>query len=376
MKQMTITYTHSHHLGVISCLLALLLLASCQDDAMERSTGSLRVSAFAYEGPVVSRASYTDFSNIYGATPANPLQMSFWATYAGFSKRSDSSFDGTQWSTSCRLEPATYDFYSYLPKSIESEGVTVTLDNTVSPATMTFANVPAVMRADILISASTPSGESGNGNAGTEASVNPYDQKIDNSEGQIVTFRMDHVLAKLSFSFSNPTGKAFTDLRQIVVREVQVIPNTWAPRWNLVCTLNKGTAISYAATGIWDGSTIDYYIYNTTPITMGGTTVEGYLVEQKAYGESASEVFGSCYVVPNDAHEIAIRVIYDVYDKTGQLIRANEIVVNNQLKVTKTDADPILAGTEYKIDVKIIPDYLFMLADVDAGNSLEIQTTP
>ncbi|MBR2882608.1 MAG: hypothetical protein IKB96_09825, partial [Prevotella sp.] len=69
---------------------------------------------------------------------------------------------------------------------------------------------------------------------------------------------------------------------------------------------------------------------------------------------------------------IKIRAIYDVYAHDGSLIRKDEKSVNNNLKITNSIA--VDAAKEYKINVKIIPDYLYMLADVDAGTSLEIKT--
>lgn len=356
-------------------LAAVCCLAACQNEDTMSGTGSLRVSAFAYEGEVVSRA-YTDFSNVFGATDANPLVMPLWARMGDAIFDETASYNGTSWSTACRLEPGVYDFYSYLPQSIENEGMTVAFDKSTDPVTITFSGVPVVSDTDILLSASTPSGESGHGDAGTDAVVNPYDQKIDNSDGQIVTFRMDHVLAKLSFSFSNPTGKAFTDLRQIVIREVRV-HTYWAPLWTIVCSMNKTAPVSYEYTDDWGASPVIHSIRNTTDVTMGGTTVQGYLVEQKAYSESASEVFGSCYVVPQPSgNSIHIKAIYDVYDQYGVLIRDNEQVINSALVVVPETSPgvyaPIEAGKEYKVDVKIIPDYLFVLGDDDAGNSLQI----
>lgn len=330
--------------------------------------GSLRINAFAYERPTVTRAAdgYMDFQNVYNATPETPATMVFWVCMGTTYKvENTASYNGTDWSTNCHLEGNTkpYDFYSYMPGSIVTNhpDVTASLTSTTDPATITFSNIPAVIGEDLIISEATTSG----GNAAT--ADNPYDQKITSEEGQSVTFRMQHVLAKLSLSFSNPAGKSFSDMRKIVVREVQVLPATSSYRYNVTCTMNKTAAIKYD----WepgDNVTPDYFaIINSTESTIAGTSVEGYLVEQEA-----TKPFGSCYLVPFTGETIKIRAIYDVYAHDGSLIRENEISVNNNLKITNSTA--VDAAKEYKINVKIIPDYLYMLADVDAGTSLEIKT--
>ena len=349
------------------CLLAFaLIITACSNDEKDNGMGSLRVSAFAYERPTVTRAAdgYMDFQNIYNATATTPASMVYWVCLGNsFNKEGRAQYDGEQWTTSCNLEANStpYDFYSYMPESILSDyQITTTLNSAISPATMTFAGVPAVIREDLIISEAVTSG-----NAAT--TDNPYDQIITDAAGQAVTFRMQHVLAKLSFSFSNPEGKSFSDMRKIVVREVQVLTPTSSNKYNVTCTMNKASAITYD----WepgDNVTPDYFaITNHKESMIAGSSVEGYLVEQEA-----TKPFGSCYLVPFTGETIKIRAIYDVYAHDGSLIRENEISVNNNLKITNSTT--VDAAKEYKINVKIIPDYLYMLADIDAGTSLEIKT--
>ena len=342
-------------------------LAACQNEGLDRKKGSIRVSAFAYEGQVVSRAAadgYTDFANTYGATTSTPLVMPFWAVSGANSFNFEASYNGEDWSSYCHLEPSTYNynFYSYLPKSITDDGVGVTFNS--SPATLTFGNVPAVLGKDLLVSAATTNGDS--------STDNPYDQYIDGSDKQPLTFRMDHVLAKLTFSFTNPTGKSFSDLRRIVIKAVEV-KTDWSPRWNIVCTM--GNSLSYNIESS-DGEPVTHIIENNSSQPTIGESVSGYLVEQKPDNQSASTSFGSCYLVPNNGYQVAIRATYDVYDKNGTLIRADEKAVNNSLVITLKNTsgnyNPIEAGTEYKVNVKVIPDYLYVLGDDDAGNALQI----
>ena len=361
MKQMRYTKT-AICIGMIICL------AACQNEGLDRKTGSLRVSAFAYEGQVVSRAAdgYTDFANTYGATSSTPVVMPFWAVSGANSFNFEASYNGTGWSSYCHLEQGTYNFYSYLPKSITADGVDVTFTNgsPATSATLTFSNVPAVLGKDLLVSVATTSDKSG--------TTDPYDQEINGSDNQPLTFRMDHVLAKLTFSFTNPTGKSFSDLRRIVIKEVEV-KTTWSQRWNIVCTMDNSLSynIEYS-----DGEPVSHTIENNSSQTINEKSVSGYLVEQKAYNESASTPFGSCYLVPNKDHAVAIRATYDVYDKNGTLIRAGEKAVNNSLVITRKNTsgndNPIEAGTEYKVNVQVIPDYLYVLGDDDAGNALQI----
>jgi|GEM_PF-2844177 len=359
MRKINIAICAMWILCIFTITTALMACSNEHDD----NIGSLRINAFAYERPTVTRAAdgYMDFQNVYNATPETPATMVFWVCMGTTYKvENTASYNGTDWSTSCHIEGNTkpYDFYSYMPGSIPN--VTASLTSTTDPATITFSNIPAVIGEDLIISEATTSGNS--------ETTNPYDQIITSEEGQSVTFRMQHVLAKLSFSFSNPAGKSFTDMRKTVVREVQVLPATSSYRYNVTCTMNKTSAITYN----WETVspvTPDYFaITNDKEFNITeGKTANGYLVNTEA-----TEPFGSCYLVPFTGETIKIRAIYDVYAHDGSLIRENEISVNNNLKITNSTA--VDAAKEYKISVKIIPDYLYMLADVDAGTSLEIKT--
>lgn len=352
---------------IIFCILAFTAsLSSCSSDEKDDGMGTLRVSAFAYERPSITRAAngYMDFQNVYNASSTDPVSMVYWACLGtSFTKEGTAQFNGSTWTTNCHLEANSnpYDFYSYMPGSIPD--VTATLASATDPATITFSNIPAVIGEDLIISEATTSG----GNAATED--NPYDQIITSEEEQSVTFRMQHVLAKLSFSFSNPTDKSFSDMRKIVVKKVQVVPPTSDSKHDVVCTMKKEEAITYTWTPQPPGLTTDFFINDDTEFDITeDKKAKGYLVKTEA-----TEPFGSCYLVPFTGETIKIRAIYDVYTHDGSLLRENEISVNNNLKVTNlTTVD---AGKEYKINVNIIPDYLYMLSDVDAGTSLEIKTT-
>ena len=350
-------------LCIFTITTALMACSNEHDD----NIGSLRINAFAYERPTVTRAAdgYMDFQNVYNATPETPATMVFWVCMGTTYKvENTASYNGTDWSTNCHLEANSnpYDFYSYMPGSIVTNhpDVTASLTSTTDPATITFSNIPAVIGEDLIISEATTSGNL--------ETTNPYDQIITSAEGQAVTFRMQHVLAKLSFSFSNPAGKSFSDMRKIVVKKVQVVPPTSDSKHDVVCTMKKEGAITYTWTPQTPGLTTDFFINDDTEFDITeDKKANGYLVKTEA-----TEPFGSCYLVPFTGETIKIRAIYDVYAHDGSLIRKDEISVNNNLKITNSTA--VDAAKEYKINVKIIPDYLYMLADVDAGTSLEIKT--
>lgn len=338
----------------------IICLAACQNEGLDRKKGSLRVSAFAYEGQVVSRAAdgYTDFANTYGATSSSPVVMPFWAVSVSGANSYDftASYNGEGWSSYCHLEEGTYHFYSYMPGGITSKDITASLNSSVSPAVMTFTGIPAIVEDDIIISEAVTSDEN--------ATDDPFDQLITSAANQAVTFRMQHILAKVSFSFSNPAEKSFSDMRKIVVKRLELYPETSGSKHDVACTM--GQTITYAWTPT-PGPTDDYFINDNTEFTINGEKAYGYLVEQ-----NASKAYCSCYMVPFNNNKIKIRVIYDVYTHDGSLIRDNEISVNNNLTISNTST--VAAGMEYKINVKIIPDYLYMLSDVDAGTSLEIKT--
>ena len=66
------------------CLLAFaLIVTACSNDEKDNGMGSLRVSAFAYERPTVTRAAdgYMDFQNIYNAKQAYMYNNIFYVYF-------------------------------------------------------------------------------------------------------------------------------------------------------------------------------------------------------------------------------------------------------------------------------------------------------
>ena len=57
-----------------------------------------------------------------------------------------------------------------------------------------------------------------------------------------------------------------------------------------------------------------------------------------------------------------MRVIYDVYDTKGQLLRPNAEAVNS---IKKLNSQRIVPGTDYKLNIQIVPTYLYVLSDND-----------
>jgi hypothetical protein len=57
-----------------------------------------------------------------------------------------------------------------------------------------------------------------------------------------------------------------------------------------------------------------------------------------------------------------MRVTYDVYDTANALTRENA-VAENQIK--RLTGQTINAGTNYKLNIQIVPTYLYSLSDND-----------
>ena len=63
-------------------------------------------------------------------------------------------------------------------------------------------------------------------------------------------------------------------------------------------------------------------------------------------------------------------VTYDVYDKKGALTRENVMAENSILKLKK---ESITAGTNYKLNIQVVPTYLYILSDNDEESVLIIE---
>lgn len=164
--------------------------------------------------------------------------------------------------------------------------------------------------------------------------------------GNIVHFRMRHILSRIRFFF-----KMSPDYRKI--RKIQL---------NSLTILTAGkvkTATFNFKNNEWD-ETVQWsneQSGDADPVELANISPDDYMIPT-AYPE---EPFQSVYVYPQtEFKELKMRISYTVYDSEG--------LVTRQAKVTNAVSLlnwTLLSGYYYDIKINVVPDYLYVLSDND-----------
>lgn len=273
----------------------------------------------------------------------------------GMQNESTITFNGSSWESSLKLDPAQYKIYSYIPKRSG-----VSLNTTGSNPVMTFSGVPFITDQEILISSGavaetvteaggtfTPSNKTG-----SLVKYN-YSIQVESKENtkNYVTFMMDRVMAKVHLNFK--VHEKYNAIRTIKIKKVTLQPTTTV---DIACTLTDRD-ITYQRTST-QSATLSPLVYNHI----------GFKVEIDANDDIP---FATFYSVPEVEGTIKMIVVYDVYDKSGTLIRENQEVSNASIKLIETGT--LARAKEYKLNVNIVPTYLYSLSDTDKESVMLVQ---
>ena len=302
----------------ITIIIALLALVSCQKEELYTGPCNVRFKAYVQDEVSVTRE-YKPISNATEAFAAE-LFISNGATV----NSSTLQWDGTKVTTYLKLEEGTYSFYGYSP---QSQGA----DFSPSAQTMSVPGIMGLGTEDVML-------------------IKQTSLETNGKDKATVTLQMDHMMAKVTPYFY--IHEQYADLRTIKIKKVE---------------FSMSDAATYTAT-------VDY---KTTPLTTnwnkGATktvTLSSFDNESSpmvldknadAKGEALSTEY--FYLCPAQSTEnLKMSVTYDVYDKTGTVTRENVTADNAILKLKNGD---LKAGTNYKLYIKVVPTYLYVLSDND-----------
>ncbi|MBR6630085.1 MAG: hypothetical protein IKL03_09060 [Bacteroidaceae bacterium] len=332
----------SIYIAISTALLTLTFMA-CQEEVLHEGPCQVRFVASVQDEVSVTRAtegytalSQTDYPNFtaglyvsYGTTAQEyPIE---WA-------------NNNALTANLGLEAYSdpYYFYGYAPKQNDAS-----FDN--SNKTLTIPNIPGLSDKDMLVikpcSATVTSDDISNGK-------------------KTISLQMDHLMAKITPYFY--INSEYNKLRDIHIKNVTFslddsktfqanVSYTTSPyvtEWSII---NKNQSQSV---NLYSAAPSDTKIFLTTSST-------------------GAQSYGQCYIVPSqngqDITNLKMTVTYDVYDKQQQLVRQNETATNKVVVkvggITKTQLE---AGKNYKLNIQIIPTYLYVLSDNDESSVLVI----
>lgn len=344
MKIKATTYTtirrHMTHMCCMMCCIILSTLTACQEDDQFGNACEVKVRLFAKEHVEVTRA-----EGIYQPLSGTGLSDATAGLYVAMNDQQNLyslTWNGTTLGTNIYLEKDIYTLYAYMP---QREGTKLTNANATdnTNASLTFTNIPGIGSEDIMVSQAA-------------------DITVGSTE-QTVALKMDHLLARITLQFT--INAEYNNLRTIKIRKVDFS----LPETNPIKTYSSTITYGTDRPTVWNAPSSQSTEPNTTYNIYSGEQNNG-----RQILSTDPTTLGVCYVVPIQSIEgLQMRVTYDVLDKAGVVTRPNEVVTNKVIiKQNSTAVNKLTAGNNYKLNIQVIPTYLYVLSDNDQGSVLVI----
>lgn len=327
----------------IACMLLLTACQSVQDDLGDAGL-PVGIGAFEMQSQsVITRAvnaGYHDFDATADISADSKL-YGFIQNSADTYIKSVSTYDFTDglWISGMRLlsyMPPTGWTYRFFALVTDNPAITSTMaNNGAGLPCMTIGNVPAFSQYNIMLS----SGAVLNGLTLTKGS---YTAALTNDNHQ-VNFMMDNLMTALNLKIL--IDSKYNALREVVVKEVKISSQNAV--YEAVATFTtSGITLTSSVT---DAKGQDFTLSFDPGLQLTTTAAE----------------LGSCYLVPK-LTGLTMTTTYDIYDKKGTLIRADQTAVNNLSQALTSDV--MMSNSKINLTLKVAPTYLYSLSDGDLDN--------
>lgn len=317
--------------NIIIVLLAALSLVACRMEEPDAGPCEVRLQLSAQDEVMVTRATYNSTLNDLDAFDAN-LFISNGSIVNGTTL----SWDGSALSTNAlHLEAGSYWFYGLMPKT---DGASFNLANNTLSAT----GIPGLSTDNAMLI-----------RIDEEEHTNQTLDIEQDQKNATAYLKMDHLMAKVTPHFY--INKAYNNVRTIKVKKVE---------------FSIDNASKYTAS-------IDY----TNPVkpVVSWTSASTEKLSLTAFENTSDapalttdkQAIGQFFLCPAQSVEnLKMRVTYDVYDKKGALTRENVMAENSILKLKN---ESITAGTNYELNIQVVPTYLYILSDNDEESVLIVE---
>ena len=317
--------------NIIIVLLAALSLVACRMEEPDAGPCEVRLQLSAQDEVMVTRATYNSTLNDFDAFDAD-LFISNGSIVNGTTL---SWSDGALSTNALHLEAGSYWFYGLMPKT---DGASFDLAN----KTLSATGIPG-LSTDIAMLIRIDE------DVHTNQTLNiAQDQKT-----ATASLKMDHLMAKVTPHFY--INAAYNDVRTIKVKKVE---------------FSIDNASKYTAS-------INYTNPVKPVVSWTSASTENLSLTAFEYTSDApalttdKQAIGQFFLCPAQSVEnLKMSVTYDVYDKKGALTRENVRAENSILKLKN---ESITAGTNYKLNIQVVPTYLYILSDNDEESVLIVE---
>lgn len=312
--------------GLLTVLVGLLM--GCSDDHDQNAEPKSELKLVSYTRTSEPFTVGEDFSpvGLFLVENGQPTQ------YAKFVYRRN------LWLSSLEVtDNRSYALYGYAP----ADAVTATLSNeSLSGATLTFSNLPAVSSEDICFVVGVQSYAEENAEKNIPLGQFAY------TGGNFANLLMDHIYASACFQMS--LGEEYAQLRSIKIRKME-----------LQTGYSTATATIVLASNTTGGNPVQSATYSS----LSGTERSAAFFESTEGVELTATAIteATCCFVPELGNNLTLVTTYDVYDKKGNKI--SERTVPNKLPSLNATR-----GQRVKLKLTVAPSYLYQLSDDDLNN--------
>ena len=249
-------------------------------------------------------------------------------------------YDGSKWHAYFSVEKnKDYVVYGYLPKAT---GMNSTLTkSTADAATLTITGMKAITTDDICIITGVKDSETGL----KEGSFSWRENVLD--DDYYIYMLLNHLYASLRFSVK--VDATYAELRTIKLKSMKLGTSESS-------SVSAAITLTHNTTGAMPITNVSY--------TSTGSNSEVVIFSDDdglALSPVTPKVIDGCFA-PTLYGNLTLTTSYDVYDRYGNLVRAN---------CTATNKLPILEATRgqrLQLNLTVSPTYLYVLSDPDLDN--------
>ena len=235
----------------------------------------------------------------------------------------------------------SYRFYGYAPADAVSANIT---NQSLTGATLTFTNLPAVSSQDICFVVGVQQLE--NKTDTKNIPLGKFDFKGKGQNQNYVNLLMDHLYAAVCLQMT--IGAEYAQLRSIKIRKLE-----------LQTTKATATATVVLASNTTNTSPVQSATYSGMTGTKSSATFFDSTEGEALNADEVKEA--TCCFVPDLDNELMLVTTYDVYDRNGNKI--SERTATNDLPPLN-----VARGQRVMLSLTIEPTYLYVLSDPDLDN--------
>jgi hypothetical protein len=279
-------------------------------------------------------------------------------------------------------ETGAYYVYGYIPKEAANSVDISGYSTYSSGAVLTINGIKTVTHSDVCVIVGAKDGDANTATSSTGENLATGDFKVNAQSVTIganpgvsinhnyIYLLFDHLYSALAFNFT--IDASYAELRTIKLRKLELIGYDNANGANIRARYNVEVRLKSNATG---DSPIEEVSFTPDPTS-------GFLAFEPIYEATDDGValvpntttnFMGCFV-PGQNTNFTLRSTYDVYDTQGNCIRYGCIADNAINLKEKFNTVGTLRGQMFKMTIKVVPTYLYVLSEPDMDNpTLTIQ---